>query len=326
MRAIHYFCTLLALAGGFLFMPHAKAACTAPMMPYTIAIASTAVTSDLPVGSIIPGSDETVNIHGSCAENYSGMVIIGCYYGNGGEVAGFPGVYHTGVAGIGIALINDKGQRIIGGGVSCDTRNTPLGYVSSDGQNSYNFNVTLALVKISEDIRPGTLQQSQTQFGIGVFGRAPIGAPNTISYAGNVTFKMVTCSVSPQSLNITLGDFTVSQFTGVGSHTNWKNFIISATCDNTVEVGVKVASANGYDSGSTSTIKLTQEPGVATGIGVKVLTGGQDTNFGQYTKVGEITQENGTLNMLFAVQYYQIASSVTPGVANSVFTITVAYR
>ncbi|PUW36880.1 ferrous iron transporter B, partial [Cronobacter sakazakii] len=132
MRFIKLLSALLVLAGSLFFMPHAKASCTAPMMPYTVSVAYVAVSSTLPVGATIPGTDELVSIHGSC-NGYSGQPIIACYYGSGNEVSGMPGVYETGVEGIGISLMNDKGQRIIGGGVGCDTRNTPLGYVSTDG-------------------------------------------------------------------------------------------------------------------------------------------------------------------------------------------------
>ncbi|EKM5063074.1 type 1 fimbrial protein [Cronobacter turicensis] len=326
MRIVKLFSVLLVLAGSLLFMPHAKAAiCTAPMMPYTVSVASIAVSSSLPVGSAIPGSDETINIHGSCPD-YAGQVIIGCYYGNGSEVAGMPGVYHTGVEGIGITLVNDKGQRIIGGGIGCDTRNTPLGYVSNDSQKTFNFNVTLALVKTAETIVAGSLQQSQTVFGVGVYSQAPVGSPNNISYAGNITYKSVTCSVDPKELNIALGNVPATSFTGPGSASNWYSFMVNATCNDPVEVGVKVSSANGYASTQPSVIKLTPEAGVASGIGVHLLTNGQNTDFDHYVIVGDIPVANATLSIPFSLQYYQTSSTVTPGVANAVATITIAYR
>lgn len=326
MRILKLFSALLVLAGSFLFMPHAKAAsCTAPMMPYTISVASIAVSSTLPVGSVIPGSDETVNIHGSCTA-YSGQVIISCYYGSGSEISGMPGVYSTGVSGIGITLINDRGQRIVGGGISCDTRNTPLGYVSSDGNNTFNFNVTLALVKTSDSIASGSLQQSQTVFGVGVYNQAPIGTPNNISYAGNITYKSVNCSVDPKSLTIPLGNVPASVFKGIGSGSGWYNFDVSATCNNPVSVGIKVSSANGYASTQPSVINLTPEAGNATGIGVQILTDAQNTDFDHYVMVGDIPAANTTLRIPFSLQYYQTAATVTPGSANAVATITVAYR
>ncbi|EOU9536672.1 fimbrial protein [Cronobacter dublinensis] len=326
MRIIKFLSALLALAGSLMFMPHAKAACVAPMMPYKISVASIAVSSSLPVGSAIPGSDETVNISGNCPNDIAGSVIIACYYGSGSEVAGMPGVYNTGVAGIGISLVNDKGQRVVGGGVSCDTRNTPLGYLSTDGRNTFNFNVTLALVKTATTIGSGSLQQPQTKFGMGVYQHSAIGSPNEISYSGNITYKTVTCSVDPKSLYVTLGNLPASTFKGIGSGSGFYNFDVNATCNDRVTVGVKVSSANGYASTQPSVIKLTPEHGMASGIGVQILTNGQNTDFDHYMSVGEVPDANATLRIAFAVQYYQTAATVTPGVADSIATITVAYR
>ncbi|EOC1299822.1 fimbrial protein [Cronobacter dublinensis] len=326
MRIIKFLSALLALAGSLMFMPHAKAACIAPMMPYSISVSSIAVSSTLPVGSAIPGSDETVNINGSCPNDAAGSVIIACYYGSGSEVAGMPGVYETGVEGIGISLVNDKGQRVIGGGTACDTRNTPLGYLSTDGKNTFNFNVTLALVKTATTIGSGSLQQSQTTFGLGVYQHSAIGQPNHIAYSGNITYKAVTCSVDPKSLYITLGNLPASTFKGIGSGSGFYNFSVDVTCNDRVTVGVKVSSANGYASTQPSVIKLTPEQGIASGIGVQILTNGQNTDFDHYVSVGEVSAANTTLRIPFAIQYYQTDSTVTPGAADSIATITVAYR
>ncbi|MCP6373872.1 ferrous iron transporter B, partial [Klebsiella pneumoniae] len=84
--------------------------------------------------------------------------------------------------------------------------------VSTDGTQSFNFEVTLELVKTSDTVTSGTLVQSQTEFGIGVFGHEGIGNPNHIAYSGNVILHQVTCSVSPKNLTVNLGDFPVSDF------------------------------------------------------------------------------------------------------------------
>jgi hypothetical protein len=53
----------------------------------------------------------------------------------------------------------------------------PIGYVSSDGQQSFSFDVTLELVKTSNEIASGTLAQAQTQFGIGVLAMRGLANP-----------------------------------------------------------------------------------------------------------------------------------------------------
>lgn len=319
---------LLVLGTAALFMPHARATCASPNMPAMINVASVSVSSTLPVGITIPGSEKTVHIAGNCDKSVdSGMEIVSCYYGTGSEIPGLRGVYNSGVPGIGVALKNDKGQRISGaGGVECDSRNYPIGYVSTDGQLSFSFDVTLELVKTSATVTSGTLDQAQTRFGIGVFGHEGIGNPNDISYAGNVNFNEVTCSVSPKNLTIVLGDFPLSQFTGPGTLTRSSLFDVNVNCSDTVQPQVMISSANGYESSFPGVVKLTQESGAASGVGIRMLFDGEAANFGTYRDTAAQAQANQTLAIPFEVAYEQTAAEVTPGTANSIATITLGYK
>lgn len=318
----------LILGVGALFMPHAKATCTTPDMPEMINVASISVSTTLAVGETIPGSEQKVHVAGNCDQSVdNGQEIISCYYGTGSEIAGLKGVYDSGVPGIGVALKNDQGQRISGaGGIQCDSRATPIGYVSDDGQLSFSFDVTLELVKTSADISSGTLVQSQTRFGIGVYRHEGIGNPNNISYAGNVNLNEVTCSVSPKDLTIVLGDFPVSDFTGPGSVARASLFDVNVNCNDTVQPEVMITSANGYDSTYQGVVNLTQESGVATGIGVRMLFDGEVASFGTYRDTAAAAQANQTLSIPFEVAYQQISPQVTPGAANSIATLTLGYK
>lgn len=316
------------LATTALFMPHAKATCSTPNMPKLFTMASVSVSTTLPVGATIPGSEQTAHVSGSCDTRVNdGLPIAACYYGYGTEITGINGVYATSIAGIGIALVNDKGQRVTGAnGSACDSSNTPLGYVSSDGKSTFDFDVTIELVKTSETVASGTLAQSQTQFGVGVLNLDPIGAPNIISYAGNVTLKEVTCNVSPKSLTVMLGDFPVSDFTGTGTLTTPQTFTVNVNCADTVQPEVKITSANGYETSFPGVIKLTQESGVATGVGVRMLFDGAIAAFDTYKDTAAVAEANTTLAIPFEVAYEQTASNVTPGTANSIATITLGYK
>ncbi len=308
-------------------MPHAHASgCSTPNIPYEASMAEIRVSSTLPPGSIIPGTEQNIQVHGACDVDRAGQPIIACYYGTGQEYPGYPGVYETGVDGIGITLINDQGQRIKGGGILCDTRNTPLGYISGDGSNSFNFGVTLALVKTADQVTSGTLQQAQTVFGIGIYGEEGIGSPNQIAYAGNVNFSTVTCSLSPQNFAITLGDFPVSDFNGPGSTTPERRFEIGITCNDTVQPELMVSSADGYETDHPGVIKLTQENGVASGVGIELTVDGMLANFDQYVNTASEAFSNETLRVPLTACYYQTGATVEPGSANGVATITLAYK
>ncbi|ALR76089.1 fimbrial protein [[Enterobacter] lignolyticus] len=326
MKIVKLLSMLIVLCASWLLMPQARASCTSPNIPSQIQLPDIRVSSLLAPGSTIPGTEQTVTVHGSCDSADDGLPVIACYYGSGAESAGFPGVYDTGVAGIGITLINAQGQRIRGSGIKCDTRGTPLGYISTDGAKSFNFTLTLALVKTSAQVGSGALDQAQTVFGLGVFDHEGIGSPNHVSYAGNVTFSQVTCAVTPQSLSITLGDFPVSDFTHVGATTAAKEFDISLLCNDTVQPEVMISSANGYESSYPGVVKLTPENGAAGGVGIEMTFDGMAATFDRYEKTAGLAYSNQTLQIPFTARYYQTAGTVTPGPANGVATLTLAYQ
>ena len=320
---------LLILGTAALFMPHAKATCTSPDMPKMINVASVSVPTTLAVGETIPGTEQTVHVAGNCDQSVdSGLEIVSCYYGTGAEIPGLRGVYDSGVNGIGVALMNEQGQRISGaGGVQCDSRGTPIGYVSSGGKQSFSFDVTLELVKTSNEVSSGTLIQSQTRFGIGVFGHEGIGDPNNIAYSGNVILHEVTCSVSPKNLTVNLGDFPVSDFVGTGTLSDPAQTVyIDVNCDTTVQPELKITSANGYETAFPGVVKLTQQSGVATGVGVQMILDGMMVSFDSYSPTGSEAFANQTLRIPLNLRYEQTSTVVTPGPANSVATITLAYK
>ncbi|HIE5388626.1 TPA: fimbrial protein [Enterobacter cancerogenus] len=329
MQMIKSFFYVLVLGTAALFMPHAKATCSTPDMPKMINVASVSVPTTLEVGETIPGTEQTVHVAGSCDQSIDwGLEIVSCYYGSGAEIPGLKGVYDSGVKGIGVALMNDQGQRISGaGGVACDSRGTPIGYVSTDGKQSFNFDVTLELVKTDAQVESGTLVQAQTRFGIGVFGHEGIGSPNNISYAGNVILHEVTCSVSPKNLTVNLGDFPLSDFVGTGTLSDPAQTVyIDVDCDTTVQPELKVSSANGYETAFPGVVKLTQQTGMATGVGVQMILDGMLPTFDSYQQTGSEAYANQTLRIPLELRYEQTSAVVTPGPANSVATITLAYK
>lgn len=320
---------LLVLGTAAFFMPHAKATCTSPDLPKMINVASISVPTTLAVGETIPGTEQIAHVAGNCDNAQdSGLEIISCYYGTGAEIPGLKGVYDSGVPGVGVALMNDQGQRISGaGGTTCNSTATPVGYVSTDGKQSFNFDVTLELVKTSDTVSSGTLVQAQTRFGIGVYRHEGIGEPNDISYAGNVILKAVTCSVLPRNLTVDLGDFPVSTFVSVGAlSTPAQNFDVTVNCDSTVQPEVKVTSANGYETAFEGVLKLTQQTGMATGVGVQMVVDGNIATFDTYVNTPREAVANETLAIPFEVRYEQVSDVVTPGPANTVATITLAYK
>ena len=322
---------LLILATAALFMPHAKAACTTPAIPKTFTLSSIAVSTNLPVGSAIPGTEQSLHVSGSCNDSKdTGLPIVACFLGTGSEVPGLSGVYPSGVEGVGIVLMNGSGQRISGtGGGSCNSTSTPLGYVSSDGSAAFDFNVTLELVKTSDAVTSGPLSATQAVFGVYAYQHDMIGtsgSTNRIAYSGNVTVTDVTCDVSPKSLTVPLGNIPLTTFTGTGKLSASRTVEITMTCNSTVNPQLMLTSANGYESGYAGVVKLTSESGVATGVGVRILYNGQPTSFGTYMTTSSPAYANVPLAIPFSFAYEQVSPEVTPGSANAVATITLEYK
>lgn len=330
MQIAKSFFLLVVLATAALFMPHAKANCVSPNLPALLSLASISVPTSLPVGETIPGTERSAHIAGGCytAED-AGRQIITCYHGLGRETPNIPGVYESGVAGIGVSLRNSNGERVMGAADQICTTKSSVGQVSdstgSGGSFAFSFDVSLELVKTSEVVTAGTLTSSNTQFGFGVEQIESLSYPNTLSYSGNVVVKAVTCTVSPKSLTVTLGDFPVSRFTGPGTLVSQSVFNIDMLCDQDVQPEMMIASANGYETNFPGVIKLTPENGVATGVGVRMLFNGQIPVFGQYMNTFT-AYANIRSQYPFSVSYEQTSSEVTPGTANAVATITVAYK
>ena len=65
---------------------------------------------------------------------------------------------------------------------------------------------------------------------------------------------------------------------------------------------------------------------MATGVGVRLLFDGEIATFDNYVNTEAKAQANQTLAIPFQVRYEQISDMVTPGPANTVATITLAYK
>ncbi len=312
----------------------ANVGCTStPDVPGVAALGSTAVSTSLPVGSIIPGTERFFSFAGNCANISAvpqGTAIITCYYGSGSEVSGMPGVYNTGVAGVGITLINGSGQRVVGAGAGCDTRGNALGYISNTSGKTFSISMTLALVKTAATITPGTLNRGQTVFGIGIYGTGyGLGSStdSSVSYGGNITYKSITCSVGGGSgaIQVPLGNVPVSQFAGINTVAGAQPFNIPVTCNDSVNVSMSMSAA-GYISVPNGIIALSSSGNNANGVGVQILYNGNPVVFNQFFSVGSVASAGATLNIPFTAQYIQYASSISPGTANSIATATLEYQ
>ncbi|MGL4429769.1 MAG: fimbrial protein [Silvania sp.] len=329
MKPFRYACVLAQLAALFMFMPQAKATCSTADLPWSVTPGTLSVPSTLGVGNAIPGSTRSHRVKGGCDAADSGKPITACHLGEGEEVPGMPGVYRSGIEGIGIELLNSAGQPVRGRAAHCDSRSTPLGYVSSDGSGSFNVSLTMQLIKTAST----TGEQASTTvrngiWSLGIYPDRQLGQLDAVRYGGNLALKATTCSVDPKSLVIMLGDFPTSLFTHVGSSSDWKTFNLTATCTDAVTMTARVTSANGSTSLSDGNDVLNLTPGSdsATGIGVRMMVSGVILRYDYPIMFGNQTVPDQPFDLPFQVQYYQTDAQVTAGRANTIATIDIEYQ
>ncbi|MNC29598.1 Fimbrial protein [compost metagenome] len=134
--------------------------------------------------------------------------------------------------------------------------------------------------------------------------------------------------MDPKSLTVTLGDFPVSQFTQVGSTSNWKAFNLTATCTDSVVMTGRVTSANGFTPirDDTDVLNLTPGSDSAVGVGVEMVIDKVAMRHDYPIPFGGETVPNQPFNLPLEVRYYQTSEQVTAGKANTVATIDIEYQ
>ncbi|TPQ41874.1 fimbrial protein [Cupriavidus pinatubonensis] len=322
---------LTLLPASLLCSGPARAACTStPGMPYLQAIDTIAAESNLAVGATIPGTARHYTLTGKCdyGEPYQvpGAVIVACYYGSGKEV--MPGVYSTGVSGLGIRLRNAAGEPMLNAaGRSCDTRGASLGALNAD--MTYSVSVSTEFVKTGS-IAAGALDPSQTRFGFGVYhGNGLGGTSNYIGFSGMLQVRQIACNATYPAA-VRLPRVKASTLASAGATAGATPFAIVLNCNGTARVGVS------FDAAGGSTVKSAQAgvlgpanegaPGAAGGVGVQLTDARTNpVPLQQSNPVGTI-DANAPATYAYALRYFALAPHAKPGVVSGAMTFTFDYQ
>ncbi|WP_354682918.1 fimbrial protein [Cupriavidus necator] len=330
-RALKHWLLVLAC----LAAPHfAHAACTStPAMPYLQTMNNMAVVVNLAVGSTIPGTVRYYTFSGKCAVVppyvYAGAPIISCYYGSGSEV--MPGVYSTGVAGIGIRLRNAAGQPMTNAaGFNCDTRAANLGYVNPD--MTYSVTVSIEFVKTGP-ISAGNLDPTQTRFGFGVYKGSVEGGlggtNNYIGFSGSASPREIACNTSyPPVVNLPPVSASVLAVQGSANNTP---FAIQLTCNGAALVGMTLDAGGGTPVMSAPNgifgIDNAGAAGMASRAGVQIVneSGTAPVPLQVRTAMGNIAA-NVPATYRFGARYVALGGMPTPGLISSSMVFTLDYQ
>ncbi|SPA29263.1 putative Fimbrial protein [Cupriavidus taiwanensis] len=318
--------------------PHlAHAKCTAtPSLPYDQTLDSMAIAVNLAEGSTIPGTVRSYQFSGSCTNVLPWVVpgapIVSCYYGSGTEVR--PGVYSTGVPGVGIRLRNAAGQPMTNAsGVWCDTRSANLGNLNAD--LTYSVSVTIEFVKTGP-ISPGNLDPAQTRFGFGVYNGSVEGAlsgtgnrDNYIGFSGTIATREIACNVvAPTTVNLPAISARTLATQGSGGNTP---FAIQLSCNSAAIVGMTLDAAAGTPVLSTASgilgLSNAGTPGAAGGAGVQIMnaSGTAPVPLQVRNAMGSI-QANVPATYRFGARYASLGGTPSPGNVSSSMVFTLDYQ
>ncbi|WP_143137187.1 fimbrial protein [Burkholderia ubonensis] len=230
-----------------------------------------------------------------------------------------PYTYATNIPGIGLAFYDYhkwSGMRYWGKG---DGESSVGWWGWGAGGNSTTLGVKVILtgpIGVG-DIPGGSVYATMTLDGLRVA---------TLSINGT-RIKTPACSIP--SVNVDMGSIKMSEFSGPSSTAGERSFdIILNSCppgrnaiyyqfDTTTQIvpgaGNSVVQLNGSSS--------------ASGIGLQLLdASGNPVPFGTPSKFSGYSGQPGNYTMPFRARYYQIASTIAPGTANTAITITMSYE
>ena len=193
----------------------------------------------------------------------------------------------------------------------------------------------VVLVKTSNFVMPGAIFAAGVKRSIDDVTSLDSLKILELATSNSVTIVPQTCQLtSPPT--VSLGNHRRTTFTGVGSTTSTTSFSISVDCTG-VLAAVHMTMSDPNNVANRSSILPLTSTSTASGVGVQILRGPEDTpvnmgpdsavanNTNQF-KLFDATETKPTHTETFKVRYIQTASTVEPGTANSVVTMTMSYQ
>ncbi|WP_395300496.1 fimbrial protein [Enterobacter sp. ECC-175] len=147
-----------------------------------------------------------------------------------------------------------------------------------------------------------------------------------ITFAGG-TISALSCSVTTPNINVPLGKQAKSNFSGVGSGTEWQSFDIQLNCLKGARINVRLDATAAPATTRKDVMRLDPESGDIAAKGVGIQLGyrmGYELELGK-TLLYETSKFDTEFIMLRA-RYYQTEENVIAGKANGTATFTLTYK
>jgi major type 1 subunit fimbrin (pilin) len=161
---------------------------------------------------------------------------------------------------------------------------------------------------------------------IGGFANAANAADGTINFTGEIIDQTCTIDTASRNLTVDLGRVSKSSLDGAtGKKSSPTAFQLKLTnCPSTVKAAA-IKFDGTADSNNNTLLKLTQETGVATGVGIEIadMTG---TPIPLYTASADYPLVVGDNTLNFVARYVSTKAAVTTGPAKGVTQFTFNYK
>jgi type 1 fimbria pilin len=204
--------------------------------------------------------------------------------------------------------------------------------------NNVKYAYNIKFIAISDNIAPGPISISSQLIG---YGMIPPDTPNIFLNGLSVTYEKKACVASVSPPVISMGVISASQFTNSIGSTVSGNLpaTISLQCQDGLGVYAMMTDQNSPANASDTLTLSPSSNAVAEGVGVQfvrssdnsVVTYGPSSSYFDPTsliqwKVKDKADTNNNFSFTLTPQYIQTATTITPGDANAMASITFAYE
>ena len=329
------------------------------------------VGEDLPVGSVIYNVTDTVarglgnSLKYECPDMegtekvlvYRNLNVISQPSGTP-TISGGEAIYPTNVPGIGVVITF---RSFSGPMVSVFPDYKEEDFLMGSGVSIHIQALQTAIFKL---VKTGPVDNSASQkvdassfpvfqIIVGVKGFDPKEEiVHTVRFGGQLTLYTKTCQLVNTDINVELGSHMLSDFNGISSASQWKNFdIVLKDCppfkgygtysgrfgeltggsvkDN--EVNIKFNSAYGPVPGNNYLAMIESKPGSAEGVGIELSRRDESLGIamdgsGGFDLKQLITDGSTLINIPLKARYVQYDEKLKPGSANSAVVFTITYE
>ncbi|WP_336222348.1 fimbrial protein [Citrobacter amalonaticus] len=296
------------------FINNAYADCTISLITRTVNFGNVLVQRDAPVGSVLATQTTPA----------SGTGFVNCPAGSGGYVK-YSMDYSTTTLGNHIYATNIPGVGITaqgGNGMYMDYPATYSGYNTGPIVLTDTSPKVFTLIKTSPLIQSGVLD-SKRLMSEG-FGYSGVYSDALVISMGDASITVLACSINTPVVNVVMGDYLTSEFSGIGHTTAPHEVPIMLDCDAGARINAVVVAEADTSTTQAGAIKVSS--GGATGVAVQLLDkNGTAVKLNQKFLV-DTTTASGQYNFNWTARYLQTQSTVTTGKADAVATIQLTYE